>query len=614
MLEKFTCAPPETMFSIGKSLGNKPHSIPEKIMSGKSLRKFLGDCIYIIPDYQRGYSWEDRHLDDMYQDITSLGKERMHYSGTIVLKTIKPIFKQYSCAELIDGQQRLTTLIIFISELIRVAENNNFKTLSGERVDFLKRKLLSAEINDEHVLYLRNSHKEKDVFFRKIIRNGSLIDQSAKLSLYQRNLINAKKFISNKIVDMEKFELEEIFDTITNRLMFNILEVNNDFEVCSMFESINYRGKRITVFEGVKNRLTYICDQINNEINTESVRLKINSVWSEAYRIFGLGKNVLDEDDFLLHHSIAYFNFKGKESLEDFLLKNKFSIKSPSNPTEINSYIINYIEGINSAIKCWGYQKRVSIIKSKNFNDETEVILDKLECLKIPSHFNPIILSSLIVASQSSEEIIAVEINSMLSQIERYCFIFHKLINNRSNYNSKIQYLSNEILNAKIDAQSVERKILELIDSDELINLESNYSEFHKKIARNSHARFMNDDGWAKWSAIKYLMVSYEIKYFDGGSNKFMDIFEKLTANKIFEYEGRVDANKKHIINDIGNMTVFSDEQWEDSADDYQEVIIERGERLIEYIFEHWDIPRDKSGSIDIDIKEFLSAGVKTIK
>jgi uncharacterized protein with ParB-like and HNH nuclease domain len=550
----------------------------------------------------------------MYQDITSLDEERMHYSGTIVLKTIKPIFKQYSCAELIDGQQRLTTLIIFISELIRVAENNNFKTLSGERIDFIKRKLLSTELDGENVIYLRNSHKEKDKFFKNILQNNSSFDKSAKLSLYQRNLINARKFISNKIKNLDKFELEKIFDTITNRLMFNILEVNNDFEVCSMFESINYRGKKITVFEGVKNRLIYICDQINNKINTESIRLQINGVWSEAYRIFGLGKNILDEDDFLLYHSIAYFNFKSKESLEDFLLKDKFSIKSTSNSDEISQYIINYIESINSAIKCWGYQKRVSLIKSKSFNDETDIILDKLECLKIPSHFNPIILSSLMATSQNSEEILAGEINSMLSQIERYCFIFHKLINNRSNHNSKIQYLSNEILNKKIGASSVERKILELIDKDESINLESDYSEFHKKIARNSHARFMNDEGWAKWNAIKYLMVSYEIKHFDGNSNKFLDNFEKLTAKRIFEYEGRVEANQKHITNDIGNMTIFSDEQWEGSADEYQEVILDRGTKLIEYIFEHWNIPRDSSGSIDIDIKEFLSAGVKAIK
>ena len=186
-------------------------------------------------------------------------------------------------------------------------------------------------------------------------------------------MINALSFFNKEIQRVTREQLDKIFDTTTNKLIFNVLEVEQDFDECSMFESINYRGKKITVFEGVKNRLIQICNQ--NSIN--GMRAKINSVWAEIYEILGSSKIILDEDEFLSCHTMIYYGSKGKGSLEDFLLKNKFSTKNISANT-IEETINLYTDSILVAAKCWGHMKRVKKITIPHLNQASEFLLDKI--------------------------------------------------------------------------------------------------------------------------------------------------------------------------------------------------------------------------------------------
>ncbi|WOD43142.1 DUF262 domain-containing protein [Hwangdonia lutea] len=68
-----------------------------------------GDNIYQVPLFQRDYSWKENNWDDLWLDLNNaIDSETRHYMGSIVL--IKKEKKQF---EIIDGQQRITTLSIF---------------------------------------------------------------------------------------------------------------------------------------------------------------------------------------------------------------------------------------------------------------------------------------------------------------------------------------------------------------------------------------------------------------------------------------------------------------------------------------------------------------------
>ena len=80
------------------------------------LGSFLGNEKLYIPEYQRGYSWEETQLDDFWQDLKQIYEENTHdehFLGQVVIHKNKEDGKRY----IIDGQQRISTTIIFLDIL-----------------------------------------------------------------------------------------------------------------------------------------------------------------------------------------------------------------------------------------------------------------------------------------------------------------------------------------------------------------------------------------------------------------------------------------------------------------------------------------------------------------
>ncbi len=84
-------------------------------MSTKSLENFFSGKTLVIPGYQRDYAWQRRNVDDLFSDVEeALESGGGHYLGTFILSQPHPSAK----AQVVDGQQRLTTLTILLNALI----------------------------------------------------------------------------------------------------------------------------------------------------------------------------------------------------------------------------------------------------------------------------------------------------------------------------------------------------------------------------------------------------------------------------------------------------------------------------------------------------------------
>src|SRR3954447_10027665 len=97
----------------------------------KSLDSIFKEKIFRIPDYQRGYAWQREQLKDFWEDLINLSGDKSHYTGVLTLKLIPNHFIPESAKEywlvddhsyhvyhIVDGQQRLTTFIIFLQAFI----------------------------------------------------------------------------------------------------------------------------------------------------------------------------------------------------------------------------------------------------------------------------------------------------------------------------------------------------------------------------------------------------------------------------------------------------------------------------------------------------------------
>src|SRR5258707_470769 len=97
----------------------------------KSLDSLFKEKIFRIPDYQRGYAWQPEQLKDFWEDLVNLSEKRSHYTGVLTLKLLPAAETSedqkefwlvedhsYSVYHIVDGQQRLTTFVIFLQAFV----------------------------------------------------------------------------------------------------------------------------------------------------------------------------------------------------------------------------------------------------------------------------------------------------------------------------------------------------------------------------------------------------------------------------------------------------------------------------------------------------------------
>ena len=131
-----------------------------------TLSKLFTEKLFRIPDYQRGYSWADKQLKDFWTDLNQLTGEQKHYTGVLTLESVKEkswakwdddswviqgkSFKPYF---VVDGQQRLTTIIILIQCILE-------KTKADEKLNFSSK----SEVQQKFIFVPKSTHHGSYVF------------------------------------------------------------------------------------------------------------------------------------------------------------------------------------------------------------------------------------------------------------------------------------------------------------------------------------------------------------------------------------------------------------------------------------------------------------------
>ena len=226
----------------------------------QSLTEIFNEKIFRIPDFQRGYSWENNQLEDFWEDLMNLKEDKIHYTGLLTVESVSKkdiekiekwqddlwLFERgLSAYYLIDGQQRLTTSIILINEILnkfKDEEGVNFKTK-----DYWSNKFLFEKYGENYKSYIFGYEKDNpsDEFFKTKILNqeSSTADKFPEETLYTANLKSSKQFFEKKLEKIDKVELEEIFKKITSKFKFNFYEIDDELDVFVTFETMNKRGK-----------------------------------------------------------------------------------------------------------------------------------------------------------------------------------------------------------------------------------------------------------------------------------------------------------------------------------------------------------------------------------
>ncbi|MDP2174541.1 MAG: DUF262 domain-containing HNH endonuclease family protein [Bacteroidota bacterium] len=217
---------------------------------------------FIIPAYQRKYSWKFDQRKALWDDIGE-NLTMKHFIGTLCFKKVENSTDVFSDVyEIIDGQQRTTTLFILLNVLIE-------KITSDE----LKNGFINLYIGSKETPKLASLGVDQD-FLNNVIFDFTSIMEDKLIVRSQINLYEAKK---DFIGLCSKFSQKDIVDWITfisTNIEILIFNVTHQAEAVKMFSVINDRGLPLSNLDKTKSLLMlystlYLNEEINEEINTK---------------------------------------------------------------------------------------------------------------------------------------------------------------------------------------------------------------------------------------------------------------------------------------------------------------------------------------------------------
>lgn len=564
----------------------------------KSLDSIFTKRIFRIPDYQRGYAWQPDQLKDFWEDLINLPIDRSHYAGVLTIRELGKdetksdsneywlVNSSYKIYEIVDGQQRLTTFVIFIQAFVefyrKTNENRNKaddKIFILDSIDLTKviesflYKIKPTGVNFRTYKFGYTEDNPSYEFLRYRIFNESGTGEIQE-TFYTLNLEYSKKFFLKQLERYyENYSLkglDELYKKITQLFLFNEYVIDDEFDVFVAFETMNNRGKKLSDLELLKNRLIYLTTLFPDDLGKDDrahLRREINDAWREVYHQLGRNKeHPLNDDDFLKAHWIMYFKYsrrRGNDYIK-FLMDEQFSPKriyiksyfeiegykaieqrafeTDDDDDDIDSPI--YESTQNSSFEKIDANEISSYVKSlresavhwfntfyptdSDLSDSEKNSLHSLNRVGV-GYFRPLVMSILKNENNSESR------QKIFGEIERFIFIAFRLSQTRSNYQDSVFYnAARELEHSEISLENIREKINYAL---------ADYFDSEGNFKINSFAEFINSKftrgdktGYYNWYGLHYFLYEYELSLYKKNGRKAVvtwDVLKNTPKDKI---------------------------------------------------------------------------------
>jgi len=229
-----------------------------KIQSYK-VKALLSDANrYLVPMYQRNYAWGEGEINQLIQDVLDYQQskpDQTYYIGTLVVFERKD-----GSFEVIDGQQRFTTLTLLVFALKRLAEKHP-----------------SIDMNWYHEPNLNFESRQKSTdTFASLIQGVAL--EHLKTDDYNLDVINGYALLEKSLLALGD-KLEKFCNYLFEKVEIARVSVPKDTDLNHYFEVMNNRGEQLEKHEVVKARLMSVLNDIEDQGEQEKHKLLLSKVW-----------------------------------------------------------------------------------------------------------------------------------------------------------------------------------------------------------------------------------------------------------------------------------------------------------------------------------------------
>ena len=311
----------------------------------QSLEQFFASKVFEIPKYQRSYAWEKQNVSELFEDIQeAIDTKANHYIGTVVLAKTDRI----GIFNVVDGQQRITTIVMFISVLISKLEDQ------GD-CDFYRR--LYIKKGDQYKL--KPLERDKDFYFQLL--NGVLtLEPESKSQRYMKNAYNEIKNIVDEHID-DPIQFLKAIEALS------ILEFVEESEsnAIRIFQTVNDRGKDLSKMDKMKSLLFYFSNKYLSENYDNDINDKFGEIFElyddikligEDQKINIISSKQFNEDDLLRHHHISFSKEShdptGQQVLDN--VKSKLlNFRKNGDIDSLDKYISKYLDSLLQYIRAF---------------------------------------------------------------------------------------------------------------------------------------------------------------------------------------------------------------------------------------------------------------------
>jgi len=356
-----------------------------------------------IPVYQRAYSWEKANWKTLYEDLEEQLKGHNNYFfGNILLETVT----KHKLYDIIDGQQRITTLTILIRSLIDVFEE---RVAKGEVIDIDIPEKIKTYFIYGSTYKFRPVEYDKACYDTVIVRGVKKFEAT---SPSQVRILECKDFFYKQFLPLSSQTLLTLLEKVEDSEITTI-ELGGKKDSALMFELQNNRGKDLTNMEKLKSYLMYQMYVHSKPNEIESNIEYISNIFKNIYILIYDIKD-LDEDSILLYHCYAYikaFNYRTLEDVKDVFKK-----------------AVDKIKWINEF--CLELHTTFSSIKKLEINKS--IYLNKLKQLEISTFIYPFIIIGYKYFGDNPLKI------DKLFQILEVVLFRNKLVGSKASINSRL--------------------------------------------------------------------------------------------------------------------------------------------------------------------------------
>ena len=248
--------------------------------------KFLGgrDSVFIIPPFQRNYSWDIEQCCELFDDIlNSIEKHKSHYIGNIVYYVGENNRAGFNEFILVDGQQRITSILLLLCALR--------SRLSVDEAKRLEKNYLINEDEKDEKYRVRLKQTDSDLrVFEKIINNSVLSDTERENKLY-RNYC----YFVDRISEFDEDMAMKFFNAIADLDIVDLnLKIENDLEaVQKIFEKINSTGKELSIADLIRNYLLISHNSDEQKRLYDDYWVNIEKLYKDKEKISEFAKHYL---------------------------------------------------------------------------------------------------------------------------------------------------------------------------------------------------------------------------------------------------------------------------------------------------------------------------------